>query len=176
MNALKSRTPAELAAKRKKRCEVVGTQYEPKTPKGGLKSKPPLKAKKPKPRKSKCPSVTQLDRLFADYIKRFGDCAFANYGGVRCSNQLQCSHIKSRQYHSIRWDALNALPACSGHHLWLHSHPDAGYRATLEIVGEAHLMELQDRYNTRKKPTPDEKRSIFAWLKSEMAAHLGRAE
>lgn len=133
-----------------------------------LKRKSPIK--KTKKKKEPCPSVGVLDRLYSDYIRRFGSCELHGFGGVQCSQQLQCSHIHSRRYHSTRWlvEPRNAVCACAAHHRWQHDHPTLSTWALEEILGKPHLQELQKKFLVGRKPTPEEKRNLAAWLREEI--------
>jgi len=123
---------------------------------------------KAKKKKSDTPSIAMLDTVFSLYIRRHGSCQLHGYGDVVCSNQLDCSHIKSRKYMSVRWDIGNAIASCKAHHFWQHAQPDQSTFALLEILGREHLDQLQLRFREGKKPTPDEKREIYRWLKEHM--------
>jgi hypothetical protein len=118
--------------------------------------------------KQKCPSVAVLDNLFSLYIRRFGECQFWKVGGIQCSTQLQCSHIHSRRFHSVRWDERNAICVCAAHHHWQHAHPTLNTWALEELLGKAHLEELRDAYLNGKKPTPDQKRAIAEYLREKL--------
>jgi hypothetical protein len=140
------------------------------------KSKPAATPKKVKPksgvkRKAKGPippSVAVLDRLFSDYIRRFGECQLWKYGGIQCSTQLQCSHIHSRSYHSVRWDVGNANCVCAAHHRWQHNNPTLNTWALEEVWGKEHLEALRDRFLQGRKPTAEEKIEIARWLREEL--------
>jgi hypothetical protein len=124
--------------------------------------------RKPKPKKEPVPSVAVLDRLFSLYVRKVGECAMWGYGGISCTSTFDCSHIKSRRFHSVRWCPLNALCLCDRHHRWVHDHPDQNGLALVELLGREHLDELQGLYLTGRKPTPDEKRAIAKWLREEL--------
>ncbi len=119
-------------------------------------------------RKEKCPSISTLDKLFSDYIRRNGECQLWKFGGIQCSSKMDCSHIKSRRFHSVRWDIGNAICACAGHHMWQHDHPDQSTLALIEILGIEHLDALQQRFLEGRKPTPDQKREIARWLREQL--------
>jgi hypothetical protein len=116
----------------------------------------------------KVPSIAVLDRLFSDYIRRFGECQLWKYGEVTCSGNLECSHIHSRNYHSVRWDVRNAICVCSSHHRWQHAHPTCNTWALEELLGKPHLEELRDAYLKGRKPTAEEKIEIARWLREEL--------
>lgn len=61
--------------------------------------------------------------------KLFGERVRASLGGrcwtptPRCQGEVQCAHILSRRYRSIRWSDDNARPLCAGHHLFFTLRP-----------------------------------------------------
>lgn len=126
------------------------------------------KIEKAKVKKEPTPSVATLDRLYSEYIRRFQSCQLHGYGGVNCSTQLQCSHIHSRRFHSIRWNPMNSICACAAHHRWQHDHPTLSTWALEELLGRPHLESLRQMYLSGRKPTPEEKRRIAAWLREEI--------
>lgn len=81
-----------------------------------------------------------LDHEFSEFIRRRGKCQ-------RCSktNNLQCAHIYSRRYKSIRWNPLNALCLCASCHFWAHNNPlEFG-----EFVHDTIGLEYEDLKNSR---------------------------
>jgi hypothetical protein len=137
-----------------------------------LTRKTPLKrtAIKKKATKKPVPSVAVLDRLFSEYVRlRAGnDCQLFGFTGKPCSSQLQCSHIFSRIYHSVRWDPTNAIACCACCHREQHRRPLENAQWLSEVVGPEELQSLRDRWQSGKKPTPEEKRAIKAWLSEKL--------
>jgi len=126
------------------------------------------KIEKAKIKKAPVPSVAVLDSLFSRYIRRHGECQLWGYGGVTCSTQLQCSHVFSRRFYSVRWDKDNAICACAAHHWWQHQNPVGSTIALQELLGPEHLDALIAKQAAGRKPTPDQKREIAAWLRAEL--------
>jgi hypothetical protein len=126
--------------------------------------------RKPKPKKEPVPSVAVLDRLFSLYIRKraLEDCQLHGYGGIQCTSQMQCSHILSRRFYSVRWDVRNAVCVCSAHHWAQHQRPYENAKWLEELLGEEHLEALHCYWRTGMKPTPDEKRDIARWLREEL--------
>lgn len=71
------------------------------------------------------------DAIFSDVIRAAANCCQAHgipvlNGGEwikECEGNLECCHIKSRSYHSIRHTPENALSMCSRHHHWFTANP-----------------------------------------------------
>ena len=76
---------------------------------------------------------TPTDAIFSEVIRAAANCCQAHgvpvlIGGewvTVCDGQLECAHIKSRRYHSIRHTPENALSLCSRHHNWYTANPAA---------------------------------------------------
>jgi hypothetical protein len=126
--------------------------------------------KKEKPKKPKVPSVAVLDDLFSRYIRlrAANECQLWGYGGVKCSTQMQASHIKSRRFTSLRWHPMNCICACAAHHRAQHDHPDQNRLWLAELLGEEHLEQLQCMFLNGKKPTPAERIEIAKFLRGKL--------
>ncbi len=95
---------------------------------------------------SRAAKKRKADRIFSEKIRAIGKCAFQGLDNISCSDQLQCAHIVGRSNHNLRWDSINALPLCSGHHRWYTSHP---FEWTTMIMNHFkdrydYLMEYKD--------------------------------
>lgn len=66
--------------------------------------------------------MKRSDKLFSKFIRdRDGGCVAVGDAGVTCAGYLQCAHIISRSYKSIRVDPDNAVALCAAHHtFWTH--------------------------------------------------------
>lgn len=64
----------------------------------------------------------KADLLFSQAIRSPGLCFSAGMY-IKCGGSLQCAHIISRGTTSLRFDPMNAIPLCMGHHRWFHQHP-----------------------------------------------------
>lgn len=118
----------------------------------------------------KCPSVAVLDDLFSRYIraKASFECQLHGYHEAPCSSQMQCSHIISRRFHSVRWDEGNAVCACAKAHRTQHDHPVASTQWLTGLLGEKHLEDLNKRWRDGRKPTAGEKVEIAAYLRGRL--------
>jgi hypothetical protein len=66
--------------------------------------------------------MKRADKLFSLMIRaRDGACVARGDAGVSCAGNLQCAHLISRSYKSIRVDPDNAVALCAAHHtFWTH--------------------------------------------------------
>lgn len=81
-----------------------------------------LKSSKSKPAQ-RASRKRLADRLFGQVIRWAGYCE-AMEGRIECKGPLQCAHIFSRRYHAVRWNEVNALSLCAGHHTYWTHRPD----------------------------------------------------
>lgn len=87
---------------------------------------------------SRAAKKRKADKIFSEKIRSKGVCAFQGLDHIACSEVIQCAHIIGRSNHGLRWDEINALPLCAGHHRWYTSNPYEWY-----VMIETHF---QDRY------------------------------
>jgi len=84
----------------------------------------------------------KLDKLVSTIVRSKGKCERCfekNY------NLLQCCHIYSRTYRSVRWDTLNLLCLCSGCHFWSHKNPILFAEFVMDHFGKFKYEELKIR-------------------------------
>jgi hypothetical protein len=72
---------------------------------------------------SKASKKRKADKIFSEKIRAVGMCELAGLDNIKCSEQLQTMHIVGRANHNLRWDSLNAICGCSGHHIYYTAHP-----------------------------------------------------
>lgn len=79
----------------------------------------------PKPKKNKRKTVIKrLDREFSLLVRKTGMCKIRGLDAVNCGgNGTQCMHLITRGEHALRWDFMNALEGCPGHHFYYTNHP-----------------------------------------------------
>lgn len=65
----------------------------------------------------------KADKLFSLKIREVGICMLAGIDKVKCGGSLQCMHIVGRANRRLRWDDMNALCGCAGHHTYYTNHP-----------------------------------------------------
>ena len=80
----------------------------------------------------------KCDMLFSRLVRSMGFCHFEGKDKVRCTPNLQCMHIIGRSNLRLRWDMMNCLSGCSGHHMYYTHHP-------LEFI-ETIMQCWPDRY------------------------------
>jgi hypothetical protein len=97
-------------------------------------------------RKLKRSVKSQLDVVFAKYIRSSGRCR-------RCGsvNHLQCSHIYSRANLAVRWDKDNAICLCAGCHWWWHKNPVDAIDWLKSTLSPELLENLKKKSNMVKK-------------------------
>jgi hypothetical protein len=75
--------------------------------------------------KSKTALKNHLDELFRRQVRAKGYCQAAGLDHVNCGGVLQTAHIEGRRNFRLRWEPLNALCLCAGHHRWYSDQPIA---------------------------------------------------
>lgn len=69
------------------------------------------------------------DKLFSLIVRHPAKCTYhgadigADPWGGGCKGGLQCAHIVSRSYRSVRWSEDNAMPLCAAAHTYYTHHP-----------------------------------------------------
>ena len=114
--------------------------------------------KKLKPNKLKC------DKLFSEIIRKAGRC-------LRCSStyNLQCAHIFTRGYYTIRWDLDNAVCLCSKCHVYFTFKPLQWEDFIRPHIGETKWQELRQKALAYRKINYDE---VMNYLMGQMEAIL----
>ncbi len=118
-----------------------------------------IKAKKPRQ-----PSIRTLDTLFSEYIRKKAGWKCEVCLAKDCSQQLQCSHIKSRRFHCTRWEPLNAVAQSAACHRAAHNEPDRFIRAIDEKWPD-RIEKIQEIWLAGAKP---DRQAIAEWLRSEI--------
>lgn len=76
--------------------------------------------------------MKKADVLFSKVVRlRDGRCMAAGTDTTECRGVLQCAHIISRSYKSIRCDLDNAVALCQAHHT-LYTHRPLEWREWVE--------------------------------------------
>ena len=99
-------------------------------------------ARKPKKRSLKC----KLDKVVSQIVRTRGKCE-------RCGvvNQLQCCHIFSRTYMSVRFFLTNLLCLCAGCHFWAHKNPILFAEFVKKYFGKYKYTQLKLKARMIKK-------------------------
>lgn len=66
-------------------------------------------------------ATEEADRLFSLIVRSPGRCAITD---ETHAGNLQCAHVFSRLYRSVRWDFRNAYPLCAKHHTYYTHRPE----------------------------------------------------
>jgi hypothetical protein len=103
------------------------------------------------------------DKAFSLWVRSIGVCEAA---GTRfeCKGALQCAHVLTRGYSSIRWFPGNALSLCQGHHMYWTHRPSEWESFIVAKLGQAHWDDLR-RLAITPAPTPDY-RALLAEIRS----------
>ncbi len=70
---------------------------------------------------------------------------------IHCGGGLQCAHIDTRGKHSIRWNRMNAVCLCGGHHVWYTNNPSAWDKIVKKVFPkkfryvEKHQSDIWDK-------------------------------
>ena len=107
-----------------------------------------------------------LDDLFSEFIRKRDKgicqrCLTQKYDTTKENGsifpawqQLDCAHMHTRRYHSVKWDEENSCALFGGCHLYLDSHPQEKIDFFKQRLGEEGF----DLLNGRKRmsyPKPD---------------------
>ena len=101
--------------------------------------------------------TNKLDKLASILVRSKGKC-------VRCGNdqyeKLQCCHIYSRTYRSVRWYLDNLLCLCAGCHFWGHKNPLEFAEFVKNYLGELRYEQLKSVAISTKKWTIEELKQL----------------
>lgn len=97
----------------------------------------------------------EADRLFSLVVrKRDGLCCYCG-----TYDQLQCAHILSRSYLSVRFDTRNAIALCKSHHVYFTHRPleweewiERALPGRRDLLRRLALPYFTDGYAERSKP------------------------
>mgnify|MGYP003457169196 CR=1 FL=1 len=95
-------------------------------------------------------SVTnKLDRECSRIVRSIGFC---QWGATKnCTKGdyelLQCAHIFSRTYKSVRWDLKNMICLCASCHFYGHNNPTRFTEFVKRYLGEVEYQMLDQRAN-----------------------------
>jgi len=103
------------------------------------------------------------DKLFSEIVRSAGLCARCGESEYRL---LQCAHIYSRKFNSVRFDEANAVCLCARCHRWGHDNPPEF------IDWVEHLVDLK---TLRVKKNRVSKMKLHDWLEleEELNEHKG---
>jgi len=67
--------------------------------------------------------MRKADTLFSKHVRSLGYCELAGKDNITCSNVLQTMHITTRGNRRLRYDEMNVICGCSGHHIFYTYNP-----------------------------------------------------
>lgn len=88
----------------------------------------------------------KADRLFSLKIREIGYCELAGKDTIHCGGGLQCAHIETRGAHGIRWNELNAVCLCAGHHVYYTNNPNAWDKIVVQEFPVKWAFVEENRY------------------------------
>lgn len=104
---------------------VKPAKRSPKPAKRIARGKAPRKVRKT----SRSKMSQTADTLFSKIVRHGGGCVYhgsefsPDCWGGGCAGPVQCAHIVSRTYRSVRWSEDNAMRLCAGAHVYMTHHP-----------------------------------------------------
>ena len=105
------------------------------------------KIKKP----SKSALTRKLDKACSEIVRSKGFCEVDK---THDKETLQCCHIYSRTYRSVRWDVdYNLVCLCASCHFYFHKNPVEFGKFVLNKLGAKNFDELVRRKNLIKRWT-----------------------
>jgi|TARA_Y100000310_G_scaffold98115_1_gene95798 hypothetical protein len=117
--------------------------------------------------------ITQLDKLFSEYIRRKSDGICSSCGKNRGWKNLQASHYLSRRKASVRFDEDNVAAQCFTCHMDFHGNPEAHRNWKIEQIGMGRYVLLLRRGEKllvgKNKMTPVKKEALRRELKRKIA-------
>lgn len=108
-----------------------------------------MKFEKPK-KFNKTKAKNKLDKIFSLLVRSVGQCELAGEDKIKCGGCLQCAHIIGRGNLFLRWNRLNALCICAGHHVYYTYHPEA-WRELMIKVNPINYPKLLKAQNNKIK-------------------------
>lgn len=126
---------------------------EPKPPKRLVRNSSPI-GRKTRPNRQRKTSRGKMgrlaDKLFSLIVRHPGKCVYhaaptVDSGAEACGGSLQCAHIVSRIYRSVRWDEQNAMPLCAGAHRYFTGRALEWERFVTLCMGAADYEALKIR-------------------------------
>jgi hypothetical protein len=102
----------------------------------------------------------KADSLFSKFIRSRGYCQAEGKTMTKCGGVLQCCHVTTRSVTALRYDEMNVLCMCAGHHRFFTNHPLEWAEFLLEHYPENHTYVMVHKNDVIKK-TEDLYRSVI---------------
>ena len=105
----------------------------------------------------------KLDKLVSEKVRGQGECAWC-----KKNEGLECCHIFSRRYRSVRWDWDNLLCLCHSHHFYSHSNPLLFAEFVKDYLGEEKYVRLKQKARMVKKWTLEDLMELYESLGGDL--------
>lgn len=115
---------------------------------------------------SKKTLTRKLDKLCSLIIRSRGRCE--RCGSVK---SLQCCHIFSRTYRSLRWSLDNLLCLCAKCHFWCHLNPIGFSQFVENTLGKDKFSQLLESHKEISKFTIEDLELKYKILKEIYEEH-----
>jgi hypothetical protein len=102
----------------------------------------------------------RLDKVCSEIVRKGGQCAWCH----KEMAGLECCHIFSRRYRSVRWDLDNLVCLCHRHHFYAHSNPILFTEFIKEYLGEYKYQNLKAKATSVKRWTIPEMQELLISL------------
>lgn len=117
--------------------------------------------KLPKPKKIKKSTLrNKADRLFSYFVRSKNVCELSGLDHINCGGSLQCMHILTRGRTALRYNIMNVLCGCSGHHVYYTYHPMEWQKLIMEHFYKKWNY-VQDHQNDTITKTEDLYREVI---------------
>lgn len=104
--------------------------------------------------------TNKLDKICSEIIRK-NPCARC---GESQYDKIQCAHIFSRTYRSVRWYLGNMIPLCASCHFWGHKNPILFTEFVKVCLGDEQYEILKSIATPISKFTLDELETIYIEL------------
>lgn len=101
----------------------------------------------------------KLDKKVSEIVRGRGYCAWC-----KKTEGLECCHIFSRRYRSVRWDVDNLVCLCHNHHFYSHSNPILFAEFVKDYLGKEKYTQLKHKAIMIKKWTLEEMSELLEVL------------
>lgn len=104
----------------------------------------------------------KLDKIVSEIVRARGYCAWC-----KKTEGLECCHIFSRKYRSVRWDMDNLVCLCHSHHFYSHSNPLLFAEFIKDYLGKDKYIFLKQKARMIHKWTLEEMSELLQTYKEQ---------
>lgn len=109
----------------------------------------------------------QADNAFSHIVRERNFCELKGRDKIKCGGNLQCMHIITRSNKRLRYEELNALCGCAGHHVWYTHHPEEWFDL-VEREFPFHWAFIQEHKNEKVKTSKEWYSEWITFYNSEL--------